>query len=481
MFTGSKQVYDLMQVADPNEFRSTLLEYLSVLEISFESETIDFLLKNQIQRKHKSLISSLELIKAFIIPDEYSRSLAKYFAARDIFDLLNQDNSVFSNEDSFPSDLIRVARIAADGIYYYGHDQFIELRKCCEIICEKSALFNDKRIIIIESPLGNVVPVQIINSLLQRNGISPITITLSLPRNEKKNYGITFQEIIRNISLEMQLSCRDIVLYIDDVISGTRFKKISSALKCEVCKMNALFLPIALVFKNPFKRVTIEHIKQISGLRERAKKLQRDYGFLPWFQMPELPKIKIDAGLPVAYESPVVWGEQPYLAGMKKINYVFDLINQFMSILDDLVSNENGSLDVLIHLWSQDKNGSSYLFKDGLLLDEFKKIKSGMNWNKLKRLSIEKYPSDYTGEVKCLSKDEAIERWNWIGDQIVEIMKSNISEEVGNILVKGLNDLIFTMEKHFPPPRDQEYCSYFLRYCPTIAEMNARLIERILE
>jgi len=312
-------------------------------------------------------------------------------------------------------------------------------------------------------------------------GIKSTVISLSLPRNEKPKLGFTINDIVI-ANKHLFEESNDVIIYPDDVISGSRFRKISSSFRKVTNSTPSTFIPCAFVFN---KLVTPENIRNPINdndkkiLRKRASEIYKQHNFDPWFEIPELPKIKIDSGLPIVYESPVVWGEQPIVAGMKKCNYVFNIIEQFESILSDIISNTNKSRDILLLLWSYDTNGVHYVISEEVILGVFTKINNSLNWEEIKSCAKDEYSLDYCGSIHELTPDEAFNRMNWVMDQITKRVEINIGKEQSNILHKALSDLFTVIEKYFPEDRDSNYCNYYLKYNKSIRRLNFELVELI--
>ena len=299
---------------------------------------------------------------------------------------------------------------------------------------------------------------------------------MSLPRNDRIKLGFTFEEIISN-NIDLITKGNDLVLYVDEVLSGSRFRKISTVLKKKINKTSITLLPCALVFKTPNFEWKPEYSKNKKIIRERSNEIFKELGFLPWLEMPELPKFKIDAGPPFVYESPVIWGEQPIVAGMKKVNFVFNIIEQFEAIFNDIISNECKSRDCLLSLWAKDTKGVTYSVPESILLDVFIDIRKTIDWHEIRELAKTEFPVDYSGRIDELRDEEVRLRWNWLISQV----GTKLNAEKGRILSKALLDLFTVIERHFPQARDSNYCNYFFKYNQSVSKLNQKLIDLIMQ
>jgi hypothetical protein len=400
-FSGSEQIQKLFSKVENKYLESKLKELSDILEIDLSDAAMKFLLVNPIYLKYASLCNALNKIKIYSKYQTQLRDLSKYFAAREFLEFAVPEYSLFDAKIDFPKEFSLAAETGAEGLYKYGINQFKALKKHCEDIVDFVVSKKIKNVCLIESPLGNIVPIQVLTNLFEINGINFSKVSLSLPRNDRPKYGFTFKEIIIN-NIELITNGNDLVLYIDDVISGSRFRKISTALKKAVGQTNSYFIPCALVFRphaTPNFIWKADYSQNRSTIKKRAEEFYKEQNFFPWFEIPELPKFKIDAGLPIVYESPVIWGEQPIVAGMKKVNFVFNIIEQFEAILNDIVTNDYKSRDFLMSLWSKDTNGVTYIVPESIVLDTFLNIKEEINWQEIKEAAKVKFSVDYSGGI----------------------------------------------------------------------------------
>jgi hypothetical protein len=478
-FSGSLKISTLFNKIDKGDLEKPLNELSEILGIKLSRKALDFLLINPILLKQVKLCDALDNI----LNKSNGSSLTKYFAARELIEFAVPEYSLFDNDIAFPEDYKLISEIGAQGLHQYGLNQFNSLKDCCVDIVKFVIKNNYINICLIESPLGNVVPVQVLCALFEKNGINTKKISLSLPRNDRLKFGFTFSEVITN-NIDSMINGIDLVLYIDDVISGSRFRKISSSLSKKLKKKSVILLPCALVVKpHPLPSFVWkpEYTKNRSIIKNRAIEFQKEHSFFPWFEIPDLPKIKIDDGLPVVYESPIVWGEQPIVAGMKKVNFIFNILEQFEYILNDIITNEFKSRDTLLSLWSKDTKGVSYIIPDNILTDVFLDIREEIDWEKIREDAKSEFHVDYSGGIDELQEKEVRLRWEWIMNEIITQVKAKLDESQANILQKALHDLFTVLERHFPQARDSNFCNYFFKYNKSIIRLNSKLISLIIE
>lgn len=63
-----------------------------------------------------------------------------------------------------------------------------------------------------------------------RKALTIHKISLSLPRNDRSKHGLTYGDIIADHAKAI-VEGNDVVIYLDDVITGTRFRKICGVLE----------------------------------------------------------------------------------------------------------------------------------------------------------------------------------------------------------------------------------------------------------
>src|SRR5262249_5709140 len=97
---------------------------------------------------------------------------------------------------------------------------------------------------LIESPLGNTVPVHFIAALATKRGRSVEIVQWNAPRNDRANRGRTVEESAAICGAETQSF--DLIVLVDECLTGTRFLKHLQALIAPVG--NDPLPPIAMLF-----------------------------------------------------------------------------------------------------------------------------------------------------------------------------------------------------------------------------------------
>lgn len=101
------------------------------------------------------------------------------------------------------------------------------------------------RIVLVEFPIGNSLPVAALKSLLEPLA-QIMHLRVSLSRNDKASLGITREDLLRARLDSVNLIPSDIVLYLDEWSSGVNFR-ILSKLQSKIIDRRAFFLPCAML------------------------------------------------------------------------------------------------------------------------------------------------------------------------------------------------------------------------------------------
>lgn len=478
-FSGSVNTeYLFSRMSDAQKLADKLDELGSILRLKLSDDVKQFLLYNPLNIKYQRLCESLEFISKMCGGVNEFPSLPQYFAAREFIELIDPSMSVFDEKTIFPSEYESIAQVGAEGLYSYGILQFSALKEFCLAISNSIISKRVKSVCLIDSPLGNILPNRVLYSFLSAKGIKVAIKSISIPRNEKACKGHTVKSVIvENIqSLDTAV---EMVLYLDDVITGTRYNKVSSILDRQLKITNILFLPCAMVF-HPHITRQYKPKKDYKINRKRvfdkAKDSTQEFGFQTYKEFPSLPLMKIDDGDPFVYDSPVVWGEQALVSGMRKVNLIFNLIENQKGLMEDIESNCCGSRTALESLWSKDSQGRKCLFANGLLSSCFSKYNSVIDWDVIHSTAKIQYSDDYDGHIIHLQEGEIMGRIKWVKDEVSKAIASKLGMPTANLVNRALSDLFSIQRKFFDQGRDIDYCNYVLPYNKTIKKLHETLV-----
>jgi hypothetical protein len=414
--------------------------------------------------------------------DLYGDAYAKFAAAHAIISVVLRPTALDASAP-LPSGVERIMQTAADALADIGASQFAVLSRVAWELSEWVILRAFRSVALIESPIGNSLPVQVIYDVLKKRGLAASIVTLKAPRNERTAKGRTITNAATSLAEDlMGFEC---VVFIDDVLTGGRFSKLFDALQ-PVIEPNR-FVAIAMAFEaqrtlSPFQM----------NNREKAKVLVEDQGKIsgypkPWQEFPSLPRFSLNGDGFVRWQDAMIWGYFDILSGQRKVNLVFDLIDHAHDILLDLGNIESVFRPYLERAWAQDIKGVRYQFAPGLLQNFFQNTSAELNLKEfrkaLRELAKSAFPKDYRGEILSAEEVDVPERINWLSSRFVNEAQKILGEERANCLrnaVFAVFDASFP-EKEPEVDRDTSAAQYVLPYHPVLRALNRRLRERIVE
>lgn len=187
------------------------------------------------------------------------------------------------------------------------------------------------KIVLLELPLGNSIPLQILRILLDKNNIIHDTISIYLSRNDKTKDGMTRINLIEEKLKEYDFKDYDLLIYIDEWYSGSNFYNICRFLKKTIPgKVN--FYPIALMGttsdkSNGFIRFKTHHdeLVKIMGIPEDKRR----------FIVPQ-----IETHFKLENEDQFFWSEYDRLAGYRKMQLLGSMVSSIKLAAEILKSND---------------------------------------------------------------------------------------------------------------------------------------------
>lgn len=401
----------------------------------------------------------------------------KFWAAQALMPILSPEPLRAAQIDSVA---VRLLQVGADALYDAGFPQFEKLRLVFSELVTWLSKQTWPRAVLIESPLGNCVPVAVLHSLACRAGLTTEVVTWNAPRNDRAGAGRTVSDSTRLLSGDVDP--RALVIFADDVITGTRFVKTFDALRKE---FPGRVLPIALAFKDPMR--SLNSPDQLKRVRSRVSVAGKLFKCLHTFvDFPMLPAFRIDAEAPVYWDSPVIWGETDLVAGKRKVNLIFNLIDHLFYTLTDLTEPTSKLAKYLSKAWSQNTRGESYAFAAGSREQLFSKLANKLDTDEV-RLTLdargrEVYPADFTGEVESIDESEVKQRWEWLRTTFLELAEAKLRSDEAYVLWRAFDETFAASHSQERPRpfRDHAYAAYALQYNDTVRSFHERLVTRIV-
>ena len=375
---------------------------------------------------------------------------------------------------------VRLLQVGADALYDAGYPQFEKLRLVCSELVSWLSKQTWPRAVLVESPLGNCVPVAVFHSLAAQAGLDTGVVTWNAPRNDRAGAGWTVSDSTGSLSGDVDAS--DLVIFADDVITGTRFVKTFDALSRE---FPGRVLPIAMAFEDPTRPST--SLNQLKRVQTRVSKAGILLGRAQTFvKFPMLPAFYIDAGAPVYWESPVIWGETDLVAGKRKVNLIFNLIDHLFYTLKDLAEPSSKLAKFLLKAWRQNTTGELYAFAAGVREQFFSKLANDLVVGEV-QLALaargrEVYPADFTGMVSSIDEGGVKQRWDWLRTTFLDLAEAKLRPEEAYVLWRAFDETFAAShtEVRPRPSRDHAYAAYALRFNDTVRSFHEHLVRRIV-
>lgn len=389
---------------------------------------------------------------------------------------------VFSREPlaEEPPDLaaIRMLQVGADSLFELGYPQFQKLNSICQKVVGWFKAHPEYDMVLLESPLGNCVPVAVLHALAKNAGLKVSIVVWNSPRNDRPAAGYTVLESAKIVASSIDKT--SMVVFIDDAITGTRFVKTYEALRKV---LRGRLLPIAMVFPNP--NSSQAQSAQLDRVKTRTSKAAVVTGYSETLvEMPPIPSFQIDDGLPVLWNSPVIWGETDLIAGKRKVNLLFTLLEHLVVILKDLARNGN-FVRYLEKAWQRNTDGDQFQFSHGLLQNTFSRLISEVKLDDLVKTlensGRQRFPDDFSGSILSISQTDVKERWEWFRSSFLSFAESKLKSEEAYLLWRAFDNTYGTshLEVKPRPSRDHAYAAYAIRYNKTLRSFHERLVVRI--
>lgn len=475
-FQGSKHLSNLYAVANVSSIEREVEKLLSILSISDRSlvrtlagEPVRENALEQIRMWNRRILANQAR-------DEIGNAACRFWAAQTIANLVLTASALDASKE-YPREVAVAMERGAEGIYAVGKDQFSTLVRLVNEIVLWAKKRELRSLVAVESPLGNTVPTQLLQAICAEHSI-PLEVRIwSPPRNDRRVRGRTVDDAAKEFCADLPDTAS--VILLDDAITGTRFIKLFDALRRALGKR--VLIPAAMLFPSN-RQSNFDRLKK--RIAECSASLDFKHGLTTF---PTIPIFRIDAGLPVQWESPVIWGESDLIAGKRKVNLIFTLINHLFSIASDLVVEKSEYRRYLETSWREDTSGQIRVPAPGLLQttlkDLFHRLDLETLFETLDKLARAKFKDDYEGSVKSMDENEVTERWEWVQESFFNVASQSLDAVEARFLWRACADsFAATGQTHRPrPARDHDFAPYTLKYNATISAFNHRLLSLLVE
>jgi hypothetical protein len=474
-FMGSWQVAELYQPVDAGTFRSIVASVFEETGLCAGDELLNRLCERPIALHLQDWRQTQARLRELNISGEEAQGLRRFILAQHVLNNF-PTLSPFEPESPYPAQTAEVAEFGAAGLLRYGKDQFAMLRDVCENLA-KWARAKHPRVALLESPLGNVVPVAALREVLRRNGVEPEVLTLSLARDSAAT---TYREAIDNITQSLAADPRPLI-YVDDVLTGTRFGMTVKALS-ESARNRGIAEPVAIALAfPPHQELREKHLEIREETRTIVQSFPHATEVSTWVNMPRLPRLELSSGQHFAYQSPVIWGENDLVAGRRRVNLIFNLIEEFNRSLSKLTGKDSEWRNRLRQLWSEDLTGQRFKIRDHILRESIRAASQGVNWDSIITSAKGKFPDDYNGRINERPDTAFVYgRITWLTEEVRRAALKGAEPAAAQMLVNALTTLFSAGYRRGGDPRNRDFCFMFYSYHPPLLRLHQRVVEGVL-
>ncbi|HZZ77132.1 MAG TPA: hypothetical protein VFE62_01355 [Gemmataceae bacterium] len=179
------------------------------------------------------------------------------------------------------------------------------------------------RIVLIELPIGNSIPIRMLERRFRDDGYTVVVLCVSLSRNDSASRGTTRFELLSRLLTQFTFQERDLLLYPDEWCSGVNFKNLCQLIAKVANRLpiRVGFLPIALVSASAHKDARFPHFLRKHEAFVRRAGLDHAEGF---FIFPEM-------GSKFLPKERLFWAERDRLAGYRKMQH----LGGMLGLIDD--------------------------------------------------------------------------------------------------------------------------------------------------
>lgn len=196
------------------------------------------------------------------------------------------------------------------------------------ILHEHKVVARSNRIILVELPVGNSIPIRILRHFLEKHMCKAETLRVSLSRNDTQHKGITRRQLLES-RLAAIVTSGDVVIYLDEWLTGSNFRTVSEHIASVLRASQAgdvSLLPVGMLTDNS------RFASQYSSCVRRHKTLVECAGF--GFERSSRFRIEFPplSGI-LPRPGHFFWGEHDWMAGYRKVQ----LLGMAATVVDEAV------------------------------------------------------------------------------------------------------------------------------------------------
>lgn len=478
-FMASAHIAQRYRFVTPEKLKPAFQQFCSDLGIH-DPASIEVLSQQKI---HESTLAHFLETRHRMVPkpglDAVGEAMRRFFAAQAMMDLLEGS---LEASTSFPPLVKRVLKDGAEGLFKLGRPQFVRLAK---LACELTGWLitrGHKTVTLVEAPLGNTVPVAVMREVAHLRGMNARIVEWGCPRNDRPSKGMTVRDSAKALATLPDVSDAEIVLFVDDALTGSRFRKMAGELRRMVGNDRVAVVAVRFRFHSgtgakPF------NVRDMGTVESWAEVMSLPQGVVDF---PALPTFNIDKHGSVYLASAMAWGDVDLVAGKRKTNLVFHLVERFEAIALRLAEPDGECRRFLEReLWSRDVRGREFVCTPGLINQVFSRIFEEAPvadlFQKVRASARAAFPDDYLGRRFEFNEAQVRRRSDWLRTCIFEAAHGQIDESRAWVLSRAITDIHdagLTGGKD-KPSRDHDYGQYTIPWNPDLQTFHHHLVELV--
>lgn len=479
-FSGSQAVAERYQFVGSDEVRKALEQFCTDIGIQDEA-SVEEMSKNRVLR---AALCNFWSHRKYFQPDP-QRDLtgcaaADFMAAQTISSLLEVGAVIGEATVSVPL-MQKVMERGADGLFTVGQTQFDELAQMTIDVVDWLARGRFNNIVLIEAPLGNSVPVAVLQRLARSRGLNSQIVEWACPRNDRAASGRTVEASAQDLATDPAVKSADMIVFADDAITGSRFLKMAKALRKAVGPTRVASIAMRVRY-NPKAKFKVSPVRDLSKVNDWAKPLGLPYGLLVFS---DLPLFKFDNDGPALFQSALAWGDSALTAGKRKANIIYYFLDRYEAIYRQLaLPGESPARDLLTQeLWACDTSGQQFKVLPLVARDTFCGCINALPKDFFARIRASAeavFPDEVLGQ-RITSVSEVRRRTDWLAHCVFNEAVKALPNGKAHLLA---NAILTLSSAGFDagaagPSRDHSYGQGTFPLPPGEDALHIRLVDRI--
>lgn len=197
-------------------------------------------------------------------------------------------------------------------------------------IVEPMARAGGADVVLVELPIGNSIPIRLIEAALDRRGIGWRTLWGAINRNDSAARGVTRKDVLDSEFRRLGIDGGTLIVYVDEWVSGSNFATMCDLLSRLAKPSRATFIPAAFVAHGAqshenFPRLSKKHDALAERVGFRGDDLR--------FSVPSLND-GVDDG------RPFFWAEHDRLAGYRKMQVFGSMFSSTVAAVRRLAEDD---------------------------------------------------------------------------------------------------------------------------------------------